>query len=74
MGMLGYSVSTYDKEEPYDMEAERQQLVEDTKEKIESGLGMISDALSDWDFEQKTDLLDRYVMGENVQELLKEIE
>lgn len=74
MGMLGYSVSTYDREEPYDIEAERQQLVEDTKEKIERGLAMISDAFSDWDFENNTDLLNRYVMGGNVQELLKEIE
>lgn len=72
--MLGYSISTYDREESFDMEAERQQLAEDTKEKIESGLAMISDALSDWDFENKTDLLDRYVMGEDIQELLKEIE
>lgn len=72
--MLGYSVSTYDREEPYDMEGEWQQLVEDTKEKIEKGWAMISDAFSDWDFENNTNLLDRYVMGENVQELLKEIE
>lgn len=72
--MLGYSISTYDREESFDMEAERQQLAEDIKEKIESGLAMISDALSDWDFENKTDLLDRYVMGEDIQELLKEIE
>ena len=72
MGMLGYTVSTYDREEPLDMEAERQQLAEDTKQKINEALNMITDALSDWDFDNNTNLLDRYVTG-NIGQLLEEI-
>ena len=54
------------------MEAERQQLAEDTKQKINEALNMITDALSDWDFDNNTNLLDRYVTG-NIGQLLEEI-
>lgn len=73
MGMLGYSVSTYDREEPFDMVAVRQQMAEDTKQKINEALGMITDALSDWDFENNTNLLDRYCDGESIDDLITEI-
>lgn len=73
MGMLGYIVSTYDREEPFDAVAERQQMAEDTKQKINDALDMITDALSDWDFENDTNLLDRYCDGESIDDLKAEI-
>lgn len=71
--MLGYSVSSYDREEPFDIVAERQQKAEDTKQKINEALGMITEALSDWDLENNTNLLDRYCEGEDIQELITAI-
>ncbi len=73
MGMLGYSISSYDREEPRNKEAEREQLVEDTREQIEKAMDMIYDALNDWDYEEKTNLLDRWGDGEDISELLDEI-
>lgn len=73
--MLGYNISTYSQEEPYNKVADELQGMENAKQQLERALDILDEALSDFDRVAYTNYYEDYYEGKmSIMDILEDMQ